>query len=131
MKSHKKKGGDKKMSVVVRGMKMPESCGKCGFCLKVENLCVYCMATGYQIKYGETDLRDGCCPISELPPKHGRLIDADALMAKIEKERKEYMEKTPKGNGRTGEREIQGLVYLLVKRALSEENAPTVLEAEE
>lgn len=43
--------------------KMPKSCGECGLCMNVNNLCAYCMATGYQIKYTELDMRDGMCPL--------------------------------------------------------------------
>jgi len=45
--------------------KMPKSCEQCGLLLKVQNVCAYCMATGRQIKYDETDLRDGLCPLEE------------------------------------------------------------------
>ena len=54
------------MSVLIKGMEMPKSCGKCGLCLQVKDLCAYCMATGLQIKYSETDLRDGMCPLVEV-----------------------------------------------------------------
>ena len=47
-------------------MKMPKRCNECPFLLKVPSLCIcYCMATGYQIKYGEDDLKDYMCPLQE------------------------------------------------------------------
>lgn len=47
---------------------MPRRCDECPFLMKVENLCVYCMAGRFQVKYSETDLRDGICPIVEIEP---------------------------------------------------------------
>ena len=55
------------MSVLIKGMEMPENCKDCrfhgrGFCFLA-------------------DLKDnGNCPLVEVPP-HGRLIDADKLKA--------------------------------------------------
>ena len=51
--------------------KMPKSCEQCGLLLKVQNVCAYCMATGRQIKYDETDLRDGLCPLEEFEESEG------------------------------------------------------------
>lgn len=54
--------------------RMPKNCEECAFCLKINKLAVYCMATRFQIKYDETDLRDGMCPIHDLelaPVVHG------------------------------------------------------------
>lgn len=64
------------MSVIIKGMDIPEGCGKCDF--NVSSL--YCKRTRSEIdrdyEYRE---RLSDCPISALPDKHGRLIDADAL----------------------------------------------------
>lgn len=64
------------MSIIIKGMDIPESCGKCDF--NVSSL--YCKRTRSEIdrdyEYRE---RLSDCPISALPDKHGRLIDADAL----------------------------------------------------
>lgn len=66
------------MSVLIKGMKMPESCHQCvagygGFCF-------VCSAEddGVCPDHG----RPEWCPLVELPP-HGRLIDADELVADI------------------------------------------------
>ena len=68
------------MSVVVKGMKMPENCGRCNF--NVSSL--YCNRTGSEIdrdyEYRE---RLSDCPISALPDKHGRLVDADELRDRL------------------------------------------------
>lgn len=72
------------MSVLIRGMKMPESCGGCDL------LCDYsdCMATGSTVwKYpytGESfiDLekeRLPNCPLVEVKTPHGRLIDESSI----------------------------------------------------
>ena len=53
------------VSVILEFDKMPQNCEKCRMLLKVSKLCAYCMATGFQIKYDETDLRDGMCPLEE------------------------------------------------------------------
>ena len=64
------------MSVIVKGMKMPMCCGRCDF--NVSSL--YCNRTGSEIdrdyEYRE---RLSDCPISKLPDKHGRLVDADSF----------------------------------------------------
>lgn len=63
------------MSVLIKDMDIPESCGKCDF--NVSSL--YCKRTRSEIDRDyEHRERLSDCPISELPDKHGRLIDADA-----------------------------------------------------
>ena len=70
------------MSVLIKGMEMPKTC-------------LQCMSTGFRtaIKCTEwTELSSGLretikapsCPLVEIPEKHGRLIDADALFLDIE-----------------------------------------------
>ena len=67
------------MSVLIRGMEMPTSCNACmfdvyGLCLINKNI------------EGKDELTHSC-PLVPVPP-HGRLIDADALMKRFEKEEK-------------------------------------------
>ena len=73
------------MSVLIKGMKIPENCFMCPESyqyLYSENfLKWFCRITGKDISCGLE--KDTACPLIELPP-HGRLIDADAL------ENKEY-----------------------------------------
>lgn len=66
------------MSVMIKGMEMPESCGMCSF------------SRGYTCFACEDDLsaeeirsskRPDACPLVEIPTPHGRLIDGDALIA--------------------------------------------------
>lgn len=47
-------------------MNMPRFCSECPFVLMVKDTCAYCMATKYQIKISEVDLKDGLCPLMEV-----------------------------------------------------------------
>ena len=65
------------MSVLIKGMKMPDNCESCafesgfGFCLaKSDNFCGY---TNYR-------KRPDWCPLVEVPEPHGRLIDGDEFV---------------------------------------------------
>ncbi len=66
------------MSVVVKGVDFPKTCGECEFNYN----CFCCQITNRHFYYNEEfepfiqKLDD--CPLIELP-KHGRLIDADAI----------------------------------------------------
>ena len=67
------------MSVIVKDMKIPESCEECrmltdaGFCsAKPKDFCGY--ASEFFLN------RPGWCPLVELPEKHGRLIDEDEII---------------------------------------------------
>ena len=73
------------MSVLIKGMKMPTCCEECqlmheGYLYGKFFPCV-CNAIGGQmlIKPSEVDMRDGLCPLVEVPTPHGDLIDRDAL----------------------------------------------------
>jgi len=64
------------MSVLIRGMKMPETCSDCelyqyGFCMVTRNVCDKALAQ-----------RRDDCPLVEVPP-HGRLVDGDVLMTEV------------------------------------------------
>ena len=71
------------MSVVVKGMKMPENCWECtGARLNVGvsvfgGICPYCekIVKDHNMQTG----RHPECPLGALPDKHGRLVDADAM----------------------------------------------------
>jgi hypothetical protein len=68
------------MSVLVKGMKMPNGCKECHFRLST-GLGDACALLRKNIS--ATVERGGFhsdCPLIELPP-HGRLIDADALLS--------------------------------------------------
>jgi hypothetical protein len=94
------------MGLYIKGVGMPEHCWDCP-CHNGEY--EFCQVTGKY--YG--DERQACCPLVELPSKHGRLVDADLAMEKLETDKKEAYTKHD--------------VWL----KFSTYGAPTVLEAEE
>lgn len=70
------------MSVIVKGMEMPKSCASCRMAVCFADTGrAKCYAT---LSYIDTERgkRSYDCPLHPLPEKHGRLIDADALMSK-------------------------------------------------
>ena len=91
------------MSILIKGMEMPNDCIDC-FAETYNE----CMATG---KIVNSLGRPDWCPLVEVP-KHGRLIEADKLMDKIRR----YG-----GGGLWSEEEL----YFTVK------DMPTIIEAEE
>ena len=63
------------MSIIVKGMEMPENCTRCDYIgLNV--------AIGCPVMSG-TNGRATDCPLVALPDKHGRLVDADALRDRL------------------------------------------------
>ena len=70
------------MSVIVKGMKFPENCLKCdlrGYDANAgEEYCPFTQIVCLNIG------RQDACPLQELPEKHGRLIDAEALIDTLE-----------------------------------------------
>ena len=68
------------MSVLIRGMEMPQKCGQCKF-YHIEYP-MYCMAVkGYRTvgaPYGMP--RPDWCPLTEVKEPHGDLVDKDKLM---------------------------------------------------
>lgn len=73
------------MSVIIKGMKMPNNCGECVLCNAVKDdeydyeINTYCHATGESLE--SLDVRGDRCPLVDVPTPHGRLVDADALKA--------------------------------------------------
>lgn len=64
------------MSVLIKGMLMPQCCGECQ--LMVDR---WCYAS--EDCYYSPDRRHPDCPLVEVPTLHGRLIDADELVHKL------------------------------------------------
>ena len=97
------------MSILIRGMKMPETCGSCSFFEMPHQDYPYCRLTNNDIyDWGKKQKN---CPLIELPP-HGRLIDADVLMEKAFR----Y--------------QIHGKPTLKVVLASALRDAPTIIESE-
>ena len=66
------------MSVLVKGMEMPQNCDKCRF---QSALKLYCDAMPYNFCGNTYDIeRPDWCPLISIPTPHGRLIDADELV---------------------------------------------------
>ena len=98
------------MSVIVKGMEIPESCGRCDF--NVSSL--YCNRTGSEIDRDyEYRKRFSDCPISALPENHGDLIERDTL--------KEM----------SYEAKSDGFGYAQVVDVWDIDKAPTIIEAED
>ena len=60
------------MSIMIKGMDMPDKCGHCRFATAFD-----CGVDGQFIKTHDVRRKD--CPLIEVPEPHGRLIDADAV----------------------------------------------------
>lgn len=99
------------MSVIVKGMKMPERCEKCFMC---QSDCMGCKVTQNFIILKKGQNKPLWCPLVEVSP-HGRLIDADSLDNRI------YCELPIKEFGNA-----------LIMRRMRElvDEAPTIIEAE-
>lgn len=73
------------MSLMIRGMKFPISCSSCWFSqTEYKGLNEYCKAMKNEevTKYmNQNKGRHPQCPLVEIPENHGRLIDADRLLA--------------------------------------------------
>ena len=73
------------MSILIKDMEMPQSCGDCKFfawkrgvgqhCAVDDGITFHATIDGMDVAYE----RNGNCPLVPVPP-HGRLIDADALL---------------------------------------------------
>lgn len=109
------------MSVIIKGMDMPESCRDCKL---VDSEYCTCVPMGfYNDDYyvGNYDKeRAPFCPLVEVPTPHGKLIDADAML----KAACEWQGCRPKPGEEPGE---------VWPESLEEPfwNASTVIEAEE
>lgn len=65
------------MSVIVKGMEMPECCAGC---FAISDSLGWCKASGNDIYSPfSMDGRPSFCPLRPMPEKHGRLIDADDM----------------------------------------------------
>ena len=101
------------MSVLIRGMEMPNGCIVCPFKDIGMHTMTQCMLVAGWVKYAD----DGngipdACPLVEVPTPHGQLIDADKLF--------QMMENTGWHNKADRDEVAEELLL----------NAPTVIEAE-
>ena len=64
--------------ILIRGMEMPKTCGDC----PLSALRMDCKLTGRDISHDWMKRKiPDWCPLVPLPEGHGRLVDADALVA--------------------------------------------------
>ena len=71
------------MSVLVKGMEMPENCRDCEFwCMYRNSHRMYCKSINRQLEADEENeigkKRLSDCPLIEVPAPHGDLIDIDS-----------------------------------------------------
>lgn len=100
------------MSILIKGIDMPKSCGECEFDYNLEG-------GGYEWwecvilhdDINQFDTRRTDCPLIEIPTPHGRLIDASELI-------KSYMKGT-----KTDIDDFYDTIDII-------DNAPTILEEE-
>lgn len=107
------------MSVIIKGMKMPEKCENCPCYDYIDYVCRAddCFAP-FDVENPEE--RSEHCPLVEIATPHGRLIDADALLRVIE-------ENSYRLRGVTNSTE-NGMFLTGIRQAIDE--SPTIIEAE-
>ena len=70
------------MSILIKGMEMPKACEWCSFISTfTTERGVGCSCEVENFEFGEYSKRQENCPLVEVPTPHGRLIDADRLLA--------------------------------------------------
>lgn len=106
------------MSVLIKGMKMPENCTICRFCAPEADLGdgEMCMATGRFMPPCSTERLEEC-PLAEVPTPHGPLIDKDALLGHMKKTHDKW--------------KIKGHYTPTTDDEIMTMNMPTIIEAEE
>ena len=75
------------MSILIKGMEMPKTCGECRF--SVDGWCYAIASNDDQPGYIKPYEKAKWCPLVPVPP-HGRLIDADALLADVRAHSESY-----------------------------------------
>ena len=76
------------MSILIKDMEMPRNCWECGFCKTTTLEVDFCVLNRKQYNWGLEE-RPSDCPLIEVP-LHGRLIDADALLADVRAHSESY-----------------------------------------
>ena len=76
------------MSILIKRMEMPNSCGNCPLRRSNENR-VWCSVIGGYIDFSkEYDCRRDDCPLVEIPTPHGDLVDRSELLAEYDSQHK-------------------------------------------
>ena len=116
------------MSILIQGMDIPLRCINCPFetYYHGKNRCLANRGKTIEWEIGHDRGRD--CPLLPLPEKHGRLIDADALMAKFERMETAFLEHGRPFSFSFKDGGEMCAEWWIVQDALSRE--PTIIEAE-
>ena len=115
------------MSILIKGMKMPEHCGYCRFAY--DGICHALQVMRYDKKTKDGKLID--CPLVEIPTPHGRLIDADALIHELEYSIELEARYLDNFDGTHAERTISEVNKKIFETAIEIlQKAPTIIEAE-
>lgn len=107
------------MSVIVKGMRMPDTCEECQVSCEVGSD-LHCQVTDDGNKWGWKKSENGFesrpdwCPLVELPEKHGPMIDCQALLEEARR-----LSGPLTGDGWSN----QGMFSLIARQ-------PTIVEAE-
>lgn len=72
------------MSLIIKGMKLPQSCSTCRFSYFTVGIRKRCEISGDEVN-PLIDRRETNCPLIEIPTPHGRLIDADTVEERLQK----------------------------------------------
>ena len=122
------------MSVLIKGMKMPESCSRCELVGDGSDAVFSwsCPFVGEIYKIGRlTKGRLDDCPLVEIPTPHGRLIDSDALIDELEYDIELEARYLDNFDGTHTERitsEVNKKIFETAIEIL--QKAPTIIEAE-
>lgn len=111
------------MSILIKDMKMPESCSMC--LLMVGTFCDV-LEIDVDPFYDGANKRHASCPLVELPEKHGRLVDADALHVLFENQW-HYLQCLNWDENPKAEEKQTGIKWCI---NTLHDDAPTIIEAE-
>jgi hypothetical protein len=116
------------MSVLIRGMTMPERCGVCPCARSVDSVdwyCWQCTATEKVLnKFDVQESRPQHCPLVEVKTPHGRLIDEKDLSDRVLK----WLPPDPCGKE---ELEYPIEANICVSLMMEVEESETVIESED
>ena len=121
------------MSVILKGMNMPQSCDECRFCIKTANGFYPYLCDLLNMMYPTYKSIKPYCPLVEIPKNHGRIIDGDAFAKHIQKVSINCNYKNLEIDGRllTVTDVLDAVVADLTGKGLGGfKDVPTILEAE-
>lgn len=120
------------MSILIKGMDIPQGCFSTdGICFAYDGVECDCSLAPDKIIHFSTRVkneRPTWCPLVPIPP-HGRLIDADALKARVQKLQERLWDKLTDAD--VGIKTADDIRYRIAEE--SEEfidDAPTIIESE-